>query len=81
MLKGMESCKGEENGRKRAWIGLALTNLLLLRVSNLFAEDDGSIHAVYCLRGGDVAFNTSERQVEGGRSPEVDTVGVNVRGS
>ena len=55
-------------GGRVAWIGLALTNLLLLRVSNLFAEDDGSIHTVYCLRGGDVAFYASERQVEGGRS-------------
>ena len=29
-----------------AWIGLALTCLLLLRASESFAEDDGSVNAV-----------------------------------
>ena len=39
----------------------------------MFAEDDGSVHAVYGLRGGDVAFYVAERQVEEGSSPEVNT--------
>ena len=34
------------------WIGLALTCLLLLRASELFAEENGVSHEVYCLRGG-----------------------------
>ena len=63
------------------WIGLALTYLLLLRASELFTEDDGRVHAVYGLSGGDVAFYEGERQVEEGSSPEVDTVEVWFRGS
>ena len=63
------------------WIGLALTYLLLLRASELFAEDDGSVHAVYCLSGGDVAFYAGERQVEGGSSTGIDKVEVRFRGS
>ena len=62
-----------------AWIGLALTYLMLLRASEFFAEDDGSVHVVYCLGGGDVVFYPGERQVEGGRSPRVDTVEVRLR--
>jgi len=30
------------------WIGLALSYLMLLRISELFAEDDGKVHTVYC---------------------------------
>ena len=58
-----------------------LTYLLLLRVSELFPEDDGSVHAVYDLRGGDVAFYEGERQVEEGSNPKVDTVEVRFGGS
>ena len=47
----------------------------------MLAGDDGSVHAVYCLRGGDVAFYAVEWQVEGGSSPEIDTVEVRFRGS
>ena len=68
-------------GGRVAWIGLALTYLLLLRASELFAEDDGRVHAVYCFRGGDVAFHSGERQVEKRSSPEVNTVEVRFRGS
>ena len=60
-------------GGRVAWIGLALTYLLLLRATELFVEDDSSVHAVYGLRGGDVAFYAAERQVEEGRSLEVNT--------
>ena len=53
MLKEMEEAAKEWGmGGRVVWIGLALTYLLLLRASELFAEDDGSVHAVYCLRGG-----------------------------
>ena len=68
-------------GGRVVWIGLALTYLLLLRASELFAEDDGRVHAVYCLRGGDVVFYAGERQVEGGKSPWIDKVEVRFRGS
>ena len=54
MLKEMEEAAKEWGmGGRVVWIGLALTYLLLLRASELFAEDDGSVHAVYCLRGGE----------------------------
>ena len=81
MLKEMEEETKEWGvGWRVAWIGLALTYLLLLRASELFAEDDGRVHALYCLRGEDVAFYVGERQVEGGSSPEVGTVEVRFRG-
>ena len=48
-------------GGRIAWIGLALTYLILLRASEFFAEDDGSVHAVCCLRGGDMIFYAGER--------------------
>ena len=69
-----EAAKEWGVGGRVAWIGLALAYLLLLRASELFAEDDGRVHAVYCLRGGDLAFYAGERQVEGESSPDVDTV-------
>ena len=47
----------------------------------MFAEDDESVHAVYCRRGGDGAFYAGERQVEGGSSPRRDTVKAKVGGS
>ena len=63
MLKEMEEATKEWGvGARVAWIGLPLTYLLLLRASELFAEDDGRLHAVYCLRRGDVAFYVGERQ-------------------
>ena len=81
-LDAMEEAAKKWGGSGRvAWIGLALTYLLLPRASELFAEDDGSVHAVYGLRGGDVAFYEGEWQVEEGSSPEVDTVEVRFRGS
>ena len=77
ILKGMEGAVKEWGvGEIVAWIGLALTYLILLEASELFAEDDGSVHAVYCLGGGDVVFYPGERQVEGGSSPGVNTVEV-----
>ena len=68
-------------GGRVAWIGLTLTCLLLLTASELFAKDDGSVHAVYGLRMGVVAFYEGERQVKEGSSPDVDTVEVRFRGS
>ena len=76
-----EAAKEWGVGGRVAWIGLALTYLLLLRASELFAEDDGRVHAVYCLRGGVVAFYAGERQVEGGSSPGIGWVVVHFRGS
>ena len=82
MVKGMEEVAESWGvGGRIAWIGFALTYLLLLRASELYAEDDGKVHAVYCLRGRDVAFFVGERQVKAGDSPGVDTVEVRFKGS
>ena len=43
-----------------AWIGLALSYVMMLDVLELFTEDEGCMQAVYCLRGEDVAFYASE---------------------
>ena len=51
----------EEVGRGVAWIELTLSYLMLLRGSDLFAEDFGGVHAVYCMSGKDVAFYARER--------------------
>jgi len=67
--------------RRVAWIVLALSYLMSLPLSELFAEGDGRVHAVYCLRGGDVAFYAGECQVKRGNSPKGDMVEVHFRGS
>lgn len=82
MLRGMEGAgKDWGVGGRVAWIRLALSYLILLRVSELFAQDDGKVHAVYCLRGKEVEFYAGERQMEGENKPEVETVEVRFRGS
>ena len=82
MLKEMEDTAGEWGvGGRIAWIGLALTYLLLLRASELYAEDSGRVHAQYCLRRKDIAFFAGNRQVEAGGDPGVDTVEIRFRGS
>ena len=67
--------------RRVASIGLVLSYFMLLSASELFAEDEGGVHAVYCIKREDDAFYAGERQVEGGRSPGVDTAEVKFRGS
>ena len=82
MLKGFkEAAKEWRVGGRVAWIGLALTYFILLRASEVFAEDDGSVHAVYCLRGGNLAFYAGERLVVRGSSPVVNTAEVRFRRS
>ena len=49
------------------WIGLVLSYLMLLKVSELFAEDNGRAHAVYCFKGEDMTFYAGEQQVEEGQ--------------
>ena len=52
MMKRMEGAAKEwKVGGIVAWIELALTYLIPMRSSELLAEDDGSVHAVYCLGG------------------------------
>lgn len=41
-----------------------MSYLILLRASELSAEDNSRMYAVYYLGGGDVTFYTDERQVE-----------------
>lgn len=74
MLKGMEGAARDGGvGEGEAWIGLALTHFMLLSALEVFKEDDGRIHAMYCLRG-DVAFFAGEWQMEPGNSPEVNAI-------
>lgn len=73
------TAKEWEVGRRGAWRGLVLTYFMLERASELFAEDDGRVHALYCVRGGDVTFYAGERQKEGGSSLGIDTVDVRFR--
>lgn len=54
---------------------------MLLRKAELFAEDDGRVHAVNCLRGEDKAFYAGESLAERGSSSGVDTVEVRFRDS
>ena len=57
MIRVMEEIVGECGvGGRIAWIGLALTSQLLLRASELFAEEGGKVHEGYCLRRGDAGF-------------------------
>lgn len=52
ILKRMEGvAKDWGVGERVSWIRLAPTCLMPLRASKLFAEVDGSVHVVYCLRG------------------------------
>ena len=61
-------------GGRVAWIGQTKSYFILLRVSELFPENDGRMHAVYCLRGGDVGFWADECQWQRENSPEMDAL-------
>lgn len=54
---------------------------MLLRASDLLAEDNCKVHAVHCWKGENVIICSSEREVTRERSPGVDTVEVRSRGS
>lgn len=54
---------------------------MLLRASELFADDDGRVYPVNYVIGEDVVFCAGDRQVKRGDSPEVDAVEVLFRGS
>lgn len=82
ILRGMEGASKEWGVSGRVeWILLALSYLRLLWASELFAEDNGRVHTVYCSREKYVAFYAGKRQVKGEDSLEVDAVKVRVRGS
>lgn len=51
-------------GWRVAWIGLTLSFFIPLRASELFAEDDNKMCAVYCLRGEDGGFLCGRAPVE-----------------
>ena len=63
------------------WIGLALTNFLMLRTSELFAKGRGVFHKVYCLRRGDVVFFRDNEQLVGSSIHEANKVEVRSDGS
>ena len=67
-------------GGRIVWIGLALTNQLLLRASELFAEERGKVHEVYCLRTGDVDFFEKGVQLGPGGKEAADTVKIRFKG-
>ena len=61
-------------GGRVAWTGLALSYILMLRATELFAWENGDFHIIYCLRKGDVVFfRNNEQSGEGGRQ-EADKV-------
>lgn len=43
-------------GGRKAWIGPELSYTMLMRVAEVFAERDGRVYPVNCLRVEDVAF-------------------------
>lgn len=49
--------KGRSSWRENCLDRMALSFFILLRTSELFTEADGSVHAIDCSRGEDVAFN------------------------
>lgn len=60
-------------GGRLSWIGLRLACVMFLSALELFAEEYGRVHAVYCLRREDVDFNAGERQLEGDGQPKGNT--------
>lgn len=70
--KGAREQRHRATAEEAAVYRLALTDLVLLRASDLFAENS-RLHAENFLREGDVAFYAGELQVEGGSSPGLDT--------
>lgn len=82
MMRGTEGAAKEYGvGWRVTCIGLALSNLVLLRATEWIAGDEGRVHIVYCLKIRGVAFYAGERQVERGDRPELDTVKVRFKGS
>ena len=82
MLAAMEGCSQEWGmGVRVTWIGLALTYLLLLRASAIFAEQNRVSYELHCLRRGDVAFFRRGRQLGRGREQEADKVEVRFKAS
>lgn len=81
VVKGLEGCAVVWGvGERVVWMGLALSFLLLLWASELFADDRGDVHAVYCLRRGGVAFSRGDHQVYGNRVGEANKVEMRFRG-
>ena len=81
MIRVMEESIGAWGaGGKIVWIGLALTYQLLLRASELFAEEGGKVQQVQFLRRGDVAFFEKGVQMGPGRREATDTVEIRSKG-
>ena len=81
MIRVMEESIGAWGvGGRIVWIGLALTYQLLLRASELFAEEGGKVQEVHCLRRGDVAFFGKGVQLGPGRREAADTVEIRFNG-
>lgn len=67
MMRGIDR-KGGQGwgvGRRVARLELDLSYIMLLRASEMLAEDDGNVHTVYCLGGEGVVFYACERHMEG----------------
>lgn len=61
MSRRMEGAAKEWGmGGRAGGIGLVLSYLIVLRVSERFVGDGGRVHAKYYLRGEDMTFNIRE---------------------
>ena len=83
MLSYMQDEVGARSAEGRVlWIGLAMSYFLLLRASELFAENaSGRVHDVYGLRRRDVAFFAGKVQLTGKERDRADRMEVHFRGS
>lgn len=83
MVRELEACAVDEGvGRRVMWMGLAFPFLLLLRASELVAEDGGKSTRYIALRRGDNAFSQGNYLVDKSRvERRTRWVEVRVRGS
>ena len=64
-----------------AWMGLALSYLLLCRASEIWAYGNGLVHSEFCLTRGDVAFYDGPNHLVGSDRRRADRVEVSFRAS
>jgi len=72
---------GSDTFRKVTWMGIALSYFLLCRASELWAYDDGLVHADFCLTRGDLTFFLGERRLTDAERRQADRVEVSFRAS
>lgn len=60
-----EEAKVWEVWRNVAWVRMALSCLMMPTVTEFFEKDEGRMHDVYYLKGGNNEFYAYKRQVDG----------------